>query len=301
MSSQASVSMLVSMILVLEYKDRGLICGWPIRGVHDSKLLLKDEVAFIIRKYHGYVFSWALIWTFWTHPLENSFSHISGQTITWFPLLQSSLIYTFMHKNRKWRFFIEACIFGHPAIVAVTTQIYGIETLVKDAKVYSIWEMFTFGFLFVVFATQIFTLRFWVRDRVWKKSTILCSFILLTIIYYASVSHKSLKDWNEVVRIPTVLYKDVWVCYVSVKIALFFRGKQGAGKWSVIEAIFWVSCCIIFSVLAHYLEIGNWVPFLAGIMFIPSIFGFFNAFAMVALDNYIAKIPRKNSDVQTCQ
>ena len=69
-SSQASVIMLLVMVLVMEYKHRGLILGWPAHSSTQRCWHFPTHPIELIRKYHGYAFSWATIYTLWYHPME---------------------------------------------------------------------------------------------------------------------------------------------------------------------------------------------------------------------------------------
>ena len=72
MSSQGSVILMLIIVLVIEAPNRGLF--FAERRTYTPQ----KEVLEIIRKYHGYVFSWAVIYTFWYHPMEGYFGHLFG-------------------------------------------------------------------------------------------------------------------------------------------------------------------------------------------------------------------------------
>ena len=69
-SSQASVIMLLVMILLMEYKTRGLFLGWPANASTARCWHFPLHPLELMRKYHGYAFSWATIFTLWYHPME---------------------------------------------------------------------------------------------------------------------------------------------------------------------------------------------------------------------------------------
>ena len=60
-SSQASVIMLLCFALLMEYKHRGLFMGWPADPA--SSWRLPSRPIELVRKYHGYAFAWAAIYT----------------------------------------------------------------------------------------------------------------------------------------------------------------------------------------------------------------------------------------------
>ncbi|XP_078483384.1 uncharacterized protein LOC113475452 [Ciona intestinalis] len=143
-SSQASVIMMICFILLMEYRDRGFMLMWPNPSSDDKLakyLRLHPGPIQLIRKYHGFIFSWATIYTFWYHPMENTWGHTFGFFHTAIVLLQGSLIYTDMHLNRLF--------------IAVQTS----NPTVAGGS--SLWPIFTFGFGFVLAFTQVFSFPFW--------------------------------------------------------------------------------------------------------------------------------------------
>mmetsp|Transcript_10730 Transcript_10730/g.28140 ORF Transcript_10730/g.28140 Transcript_10730/m.28140 type:complete len:328 (+) Transcript_10730:164-1147(+) len=96
-SSQGSVICLLVFVILLEYKDRGMMMGWPT-AQHDSKaaraLRLNPSVIQVVRKYHGYGFAWAACYTFWYHPMESTWGHFVGFMYTAILLLQGSMIHS---------------------------------------------------------------------------------------------------------------------------------------------------------------------------------------------------------------
>ena len=81
-SSQGSVIMLIVMIMMIEYKHRGIFVGWPAAPDNDKtgkcSWRLPTRPMELVRKYHGYAFSWATIYTFWYHPMEPPHGGTSG-------------------------------------------------------------------------------------------------------------------------------------------------------------------------------------------------------------------------------
>lgn len=149
--SSASAIMMLVFILMLEYRDRGLLFGWPSQfhnSVWSRRLRLTYSVMYLVRRYHGYSFAWAMVWTCWYHPFEGTFGHITGCFNIYMILLQGSLAMTSFHLNKYWRFILETWVTIHGGIVAYQT---GGPML----QYTSFWPMFTFGFLFVVFVTQV--------------------------------------------------------------------------------------------------------------------------------------------------
>lgn len=83
--------MLLVFILLIEYKTRGLFFGWPSivdRGRISRSLTLSYRPMELVRRYHGYAFAWASIYTFWYHPMENTWGHALGFFHTFIIMLQ---------------------------------------------------------------------------------------------------------------------------------------------------------------------------------------------------------------------
>ena len=86
-SSQGSVIMMLVVVLLMEYKDRGILFNWPQDGQIGR---FPDAPMNYMRKYHGYAFSWAIIYTFWYHPMEPTWGHAMGFCLTALFMLQVS-------------------------------------------------------------------------------------------------------------------------------------------------------------------------------------------------------------------
>ncbi|MGV2435012.1 MAG UNVERIFIED_CONTAM: hypothetical protein LVT10_09145 [Anaerolineae bacterium] len=63
-SSQWSVIIMLIWIIIMENQRRGVFFG--------QKLPFPKRVMRFARKYHGYYFAWAVIYTFWYHPMETT-------------------------------------------------------------------------------------------------------------------------------------------------------------------------------------------------------------------------------------
>ena len=87
-------SVIVALILMLfiEFKDRGVLFGYPTpKQLKDKQDSVWLSPVYLVRKYHGYFIYWAAIFTFWYHPMENTLGHAFGFTHTWFMMLQGML------------------------------------------------------------------------------------------------------------------------------------------------------------------------------------------------------------------
>ncbi|MFI6908238.1 hypothetical protein ACIBKY_43745 [Nonomuraea sp. NPDC050394] len=134
-SSQGSVILLLVAVLIMENRRRGMFFGRPAP--------IAAEVVAFARRYHGYLFSWAAVYTFWYHPMEGTSGHLIGFFYMFLLLVQGSLFLTRAHTNRWWTLTLELCVAVHGTLVAVMTSGPG-----------GAWPMFLFGFLGVFVLTQ---------------------------------------------------------------------------------------------------------------------------------------------------
>lgn len=153
-SSQWSVILLLVMILLMENRRRGLFFGQPVGG------RIMEESARALRKYHGYYFAWATIYTFWYHPMVNTPGHLLGFFYTILMLLQGSLFFTRLHTNRWWMFTQEILVLIHGTVVAWIHAPH-------------LWQMFFFGFAGLFVITQMHGLGL----PTWLKWGFLASYI----------------------------------------------------------------------------------------------------------------------------
>jgi hypothetical protein len=110
-TSQASVTIVLVAILIMENDRRGLFFG--------AKAPFMSEAGRALRKYHGYYFSWAIIYTFWYHPMEITGGHLLGFLYMFLLLLQGSLFYTRIHLNSYWKVVSEMSVVVHGVMVAI--------------------------------------------------------------------------------------------------------------------------------------------------------------------------------------
>jgi hypothetical protein len=110
-TSQASVVIVLVAILIMENQRRGMFFG--------AKMPFLKEAGAVLRKYHGYYFSWAILYTFWYHPMEFNAGHLLGFLYMFFLLLQGSLFFTRMHVNPRWTIFSELSVVLHGTVVAI--------------------------------------------------------------------------------------------------------------------------------------------------------------------------------------
>ncbi|MBN6037688.1 hypothetical protein [Amycolatopsis sp. 195334CR] len=198
-SSQGSVVLLLIVVLLMENRRRGLFFG--------RRAPLSAEVVRFARKYHGYLFSWAAIYTFWYHPMETTSGHLIGFFYMFLLLFQGSLFFTRAHTNRWWTLTLELMVAVHGTLVAV-----------MNSGPDGMWPMFLFGFLGVFVVTQMHGLGLGLRTR-W---TIGIGYLAAAVAVYGS---RSLGDLQEIVRIPVIEYLLVAVMGGLIWLGLLFRGR----------------------------------------------------------------------------
>jgi hypothetical protein len=195
MSSQASVVFMLSMILIMENRRRGLFFG--------KKAPLLKSVGDMLRRYHGYYFSWAVIYTFWFHPIETTMGHLTGTFYTVMLMLQGSLFFTRFHTNRYWTVSLELMVAVHGSIVA--WQLGG------DAM------KFVFGFLAVFIITQMHGLGLGRRAR----TGFVVTYALVVLVCYSGQMDKLI----ELPRVPVIEYTVVFITALILWLAFILPAR----------------------------------------------------------------------------
>ena len=188
----ASVALMLMIVLILETPRRGLAFGKDIR--FDRRFLK------IIREYHGYFFSWAIIYTFWYHPTDSTIGHLAGFFYMFMLFWQSVLIFNRTHKNRWWTITLELLVLPHGVLVAMTQPA-------------NMWRMFGFGFAAIFVITQMYGLGLSTRTRALLSSI----FVLAILVAYGSTDE--IPMLHEVIRIPVIEYGVVGLLYALFLIA----------------------------------------------------------------------------------
>jgi len=156
-TSQGSVIVMLSIILIIENPRRGLFLGRKV-----GKPFTLSVVRFI-RRTHMYIIAWALVYTFWFHPMAFDPQLLSGFFYMFLLFTQMSLAYTKVHLDNKWIITLESYVAIHAVIVAIyNTAFFGSADM---------WPMFFSGFTFMFTFTYIYALK--VRKTVFHLMTIL--------------------------------------------------------------------------------------------------------------------------------
>ncbi len=192
-SSQWSVIIMLVAVLLMENQRRGLFFG--------KKINILKETGRVLRKYHGYIFAWAIIYTFWFHPTIAAGQHLIGFFYMFLLMTQSSLFFTRIHVNKWWMVVQEATVTVHGTMVAILND--------------QAWPMFLFGFAGIFIVTQMhgLGLKKWVR------------WLFFGIYATAAVVIYSQRGWanaNEILRISMGEYALVFI--MALIIWLIMRG-----------------------------------------------------------------------------
>lgn len=192
-SSQGSVIVLLVWVLLMENPRRGLFFG--------KRVPISQAIIRFARRYHGYIFSWAVVYTFWFHPMVATSGHLIGFFYMFLLMVQGSLFYTRAHLNRWWTLTLEVLVLVHGTLVAVMNA--------ND-----LWPMFAFGFGGIFVITQMHGLRL----SGWVRGSILAGYVASALWVY---SQRGWIQLNEIVRIPVIEYLAV----------LVLAGIIGGGLW----------------------------------------------------------------------
>ncbi|MCJ7733507.1 MAG: hypothetical protein MUP11_03070 [Anaerolineales bacterium] len=196
-SSQASVAILLMWVLLMENKRRGMFFGKPAP--------IKEEIIRFARKYHGYFFAWATVYTFWYHPTIATSGHLVGFLYMFLLLLQGSLFFTRIHVNRWWTIFQEVIVLFHGALVAVMQG-------------NNMWPMFAFGFGGIFVITQMHGLKL----ANWLRWSILGIYLALALYVY---SGRGLMNIHQITWIPLIDYLVVFLLAGILWLVLWISGK----------------------------------------------------------------------------
>ena len=144
-TSQGSVIIMLVVVLIIENRRRGFILGRKIERPFTA------EVTRFFRKNHMYVFAWALVYTFWFHPMAADLQLLSGFIYMFFLFTQMSLAWTKIHLDARWIIFLESYVAIHAMIVAIYN------TLQHGSP--EMWPMFFAGFAFMFVFTYQYGLK----------------------------------------------------------------------------------------------------------------------------------------------
>ncbi|MBI9109374.1 MAG: hypothetical protein JEZ04_21695 [Spirochaetales bacterium] len=195
-TSQGSVIVMLVLMLVMLTPRRGFILG--------RKISLPENGKRFLAAFHGIFISWALVYTFWFHPMEGTYGLLSGFFYMYLLFIQLSLFNTKIHFNMKWLILLETMVAVHGTLI----------TLQKENP---IWPMFLSGFLFMFVFTYVYGLT---KKRSLRIATLILYVISIAAMYY----FRGFDKLYEVSFIPVALYGGGLALILLLK--LFVKDKK---------------------------------------------------------------------------
>lgn len=193
MSSQGSVIVMLVMMLILLNGRRGLFFG--------KRVALPPLGVAATQKVHGFYISWAVVFTFWFHPMEGTLGHLLGFLYLFLLMGQMSLARTSWHTKIGWLTFLEAFVALHGAVVAILAD-------------NGMWPMFFFGFMMMFIVTQVFGI---LKNKIAIAGVIASYLALVLVTYSGSLANLftgtpvGWGDIHQITWIPVILYGLVFV------------------------------------------------------------------------------------------
>lgn len=177
-SSQISVIFLLVIVLIIEAPRRGLFFGTTGNWLARARPVLIAT--------HGYYFAWAVTYTYWFHPMADTWGHLFGFFYTFLLMIQGAFVFTRVHTNKYWTLVLEVMVLFHGTVVAITGG-------------QEFWPMFFFGFLAIFVITQMHGIGL---GKLLRWAIGLASIGAVVVIY----NHRGWNMANEVIRIPAIDY-----------------------------------------------------------------------------------------------
>jgi hypothetical protein len=146
-----------------------------------------------------YIISWALIYTFWFHPMGTDPQLLTGFFFMFLLFTQMALAYTKVHLDLRWIVVLQSWVAIHALFVAFYNTIFFGNT--------DMWPMFFSGFAFMFVFTYMYALN--VKRNV--KLLVTAAYILLVAFIYIPAPYGFGRDPSFLFRleflwIPIVLY-----------------------------------------------------------------------------------------------
>ncbi len=201
-TSQYSVIVMLVIILLMLIPRRGIFWG--------AKVRVPQRVLGFLREYHGFYIAWALVYTFWFHPMEGVYGLLIGFLYMFFLMIQMSMFDTPLHFSLRWIVFLEVFVGVHGPLIAIM-------------KGQAIWPMFLFGFLFMFVGTQQHGLGL---PR-WSRWVILGAYLAGA---GAAYSVRGLGRLYEIAFIPAALYGGALALGLLLAAVLSLPRRAGGGQ-----------------------------------------------------------------------
>jgi len=214
-TSQGSVIVMLSILIVMQNPKRGIFFG------KKSKNLMRPQVASVFMKNHQLIFSWALVYTFWFHPMDSSPALLSGFFFMGLLFIQMVVAYTRIHVNKWWVLAVESYVAVHATIVAIAQWL----DFSADPPM---WPMFLLGFLAMVVFTYIHGLGL----RNWVKWFIVALYFVFLILIYLPFPFGFDRDIAYLFRleflwIPLILYLIAFIAAILAHLYLIIKARKG--------------------------------------------------------------------------
>ena len=198
-TSQYSVIIMLVIVLLMLFPLRGVFWG--------RKIKLKKDIREFLKKTHSFYISWALIYTFWFHPMEGDGAILLGFFYMFLLMIQLSMHGTKIHYDLRWIGFLEFYVGLHGVAVALMNG-------------QEVWTMFLFGFLFI----SVFTHMHGLKLMNWAKFLVVAAFSGGLIAAY---SYRGWEKIYEVIFIPSALYGGAFALWLVAGIGLFVTRRIG--------------------------------------------------------------------------
>ncbi|MBN2154273.1 MAG: hypothetical protein JW839_22655 [Candidatus Lokiarchaeota archaeon] len=200
-TSQFSVILMLLLILLMENARRGFFWG--------KKLPIGKDAMNGIYKWHGYYIQWALVYTFWFHPMDGSLAMFFGFMYMFLLLFQSSTFLLKVHLGRKWIVLLEIFVWIHGTLVALESD------YMRFSSSGTSWPIFFFGFMGMFVFTQQFGLT--------NKKAV--HFALLAAYVAIAATTFSIIGWNKAFAL------------VSIPIAEYLGALAGWGLFALVPRL----------------------------------------------------------------
>ena len=181
-TSQGSVIVMLVFILYMLIPRRGLFWG--------KKFAPPETMRKFIEKIHGVFISWAIVYTFWFHPMDGNWGLMSGFIYLFLLFIQLSMFNSELHFNMNWIVLLEAFVTVHGTLITVY-------------KSNPIWPMFLFGFMTMFIFTQMHGLKI---SKI-VKFVFLSAYIISIGLVYGLI--RGFEHIYEIFFIPVALYGGV--------------------------------------------------------------------------------------------
>ncbi len=190
-SSQYSVILILVTLILMQINQRGIFFS--------IKIKIPPKAMSSLYSIHGILFTFAIVYTFWFHPVVFTIGHAIGFLYIFLLFIQIIFIKTKIHYNKYWILILEILVAFHGASVAYFVQNS------------DIWPMFLFGFLFIFIATQIYSLNI---NRKIRLSIQVLYFLIVFIFYY----NFNIKLIHQILLIPIIEYLHFLIFLIILKL-----------------------------------------------------------------------------------